>query len=170
MMSFSTCKTATLSYDFATLATGEISLNKSLEIPGNECDNSNKALPNGVSGAWFDRSRSGEGFSNYLYEENGVQMAKITWFTYDNDGKQMWLSGTGTVNNKTISISAMKQYTGASLFSGTTQNKQVGSLSMTWDDCHNATIDYDFTMSNLGSGALSLSQLTVLDNTQCDLK
>ena len=170
MMSFSTCKTATLSYDFATLATGEISLNKSLEIPGNECDNSNKALPNGVSGAWFDRSRSGEGFSNYLYEENGVQMAKITWFTYDNDGKQMWLSGTGTVNNKTISISAMKQYTGASLFSGTTQNKQVGSLSMTWNDCHNATIDYDFTMSNLGSGALSLSQLTVLDNTQCDLK
>ena len=169
MLSFSLCNQAIFTYNLNGIATDEITLIKDIEIPGNECDSRNKALPNGVSGAWFDPNRSGEGFSNYLFTSNGVQMATITWYTYDADGNQMWLTGTGTVTGQSIDIAEMKKYTGANLFNGTTQETVMGTLSMRWNVCRNAVVTYDFSQSNLGAAQLNLTQLTVLDNTICDL-
>jgi hypothetical protein len=170
MLSFNLCNQATLSYDFNSIQTSEVVLVKDLEIPGNECNNTTKALPNGVTGAWFDVTRSGEGFTNYLFEQEGQQMAAVTWYTYDNNGQQMWLSGSGLVTDNSIEIQEMKQHTGANLFNGSTQSTNVGSLSMTWNNCHEAFVDYDFSPANLGSGKFNLSQLTVIDNTSCDLQ
>ena len=169
MISFNQCDESILTYDFPNINTNEITLNKDMEIPGNECANNTKVLPNGISGSWFDSNRSGEGFTVYLFNQSETQMATVTWYTYDVNGNQMWISGIGTIDNNTITVSQMTKYTGANLFSGSTQETVMGSLSMAWDDCHNALVDYDFSLSNLGSGQLNLSQLTVLDNTQCDL-
>ena len=169
LLSFNQCDQALLTYDLPSIESSEVTMLKDLEIPGNECSNSNKDLPNGVSGAWFDPNRAGEGFTNYLFTQEDVQMATVTWYTYDANGNQMWLSGTGTVNEQTIEITEMKQYTGADLFSGNSQATTVGSLSMTWNDCQIAIVDYDFNPANLGTGQLNLAQLTHLENTQCDL-
>ena len=169
-IAFSQCDKATLSYDLTNISTAEVTISKYKEIPGNECQPLNKALPNGVSGAWFNSSRSGEGFTHYLYEQDGVQMSQITWYTYDASGNQMWLTGEGEVNGQTVNINEMTMFTGANLFSGTATQTVVGSLSMTWDDCHNAQMSYDFNDFGLGNGNYNLSQLTVLDNTRCDLK
>jgi hypothetical protein len=169
MLSFSLCNQAIFTYNLTGIETDEITLIKDVEIPGNECDSSNKALPNGVSGAWFDPNRSGEGFSNYLFTSKGVQMATITWYTYDADGNQMWLTGTGVVTEQSIDIAEMKKYTGANLFNGTTQATVMGTLSMRWNVCRNAVVEYDFSQANLGAAQLNLTQLTVLDNTICDL-
>lgn len=168
-LSFNLCNQATFTYDFDDLGSNEVTLRKDKEIPGNECDNNLKNLPSGVSGAWFDVSRSGEGFTNYLYEENGVQRAEITWYTYDNNGKQMWMTGTGTVNGQSVTIADMTSYAGADLFSGNSQSTIMGSLTMSWTVCHQATVDYDFSTSGFGSGQFNLTQLTILDNTTCDL-
>jgi len=96
-------------------------------------------------------------------------MATVTWYTYDANGQQLSVSGTSAVTNNSIKISEMVQYTGADFLTGTSQETVMGSLSMSWDNCHNAVVDYDFNLANLGSGQLNLSQLTVLGNTQCDL-
>ena len=168
-LSFNLCNQATFTYAFDDLGSNEVTLQKDKEIPGNECTNSRKYLPNGVSGAWFDVNRSGEGFTNYLYEENGVQKAEITWYTYDSNGKQMWLSGNGTVTDQSITITDMKTYAGANLFSGSSQSTTMGSLTMSWSVCHQANVDYDFSISGLGTGQFNLNQLTILDNTTCDL-
>jgi len=169
-LSFSLCDEAVLTYDLTNIETNEISLTKDKEIPGNECSNNTKILPNGVSGAWYDPTRSGEGVTVYLFEDNAEQMASVTWYTYDNNGNQLWSTGIGTVNNQTINITEMNQYTGAELFSGTTQKSNLGTFSMTWNECHKAIVDYDFSLAGLDSGQLTLNQLTILDNTLCDLQ
>ena len=168
MLSFSLCNEALLSYDFPSLQTSEITIVKDLEIPGNECGNFNKSLPNGVSGSWFNENRSGEGFTNYLFEQDGQQMATITWYTYDINEQQMWVSGTGNVTDNTINIPEMNLYSGADLFSGMMQATVAGSLNMSWNDCHQAQVDYDFTPLDLGSGNFDLTQLSIIDNTNCD--
>ncbi|MFK8013623.1 MAG: FG-GAP repeat protein [Marinicellaceae bacterium] len=169
MIRFNQCDASVLTYDFPNIETSEINLNKDMEIPGNECDENNKALPNGISGSWFDPTRAGEGFTVYLFDQGDVQMATITWYTYDDMGQQLGVSGTGSITNNTIDIAQMIQYTGANLFNGATTETVMGSLSMTWDDCRNAVVNYDFDSSNLGTGEFNLNQLTVLDNTACDL-
>jgi hypothetical protein len=168
LLTFSLCNEALISYDFPSIQTSETTIIKDLEIPGNECNNNNKALPSGVSGAWFNKSRSGEGLTNYLFEEDGQQMATITWYTYDANAQQMWVSGTGNVSDNTVNISEMKLYSGAEILNGETQSTVVGSLSMSWDTCHQAQINYDFSPVSLGSGEFDLTQLTILDNTSCD--
>ncbi len=166
---FNLCNQATFSYSLAAIESNEIEISKALEIPGNECATTNKSLQIGMSGAWFDPSRSGEGFTVYISEQNGTQKADITWYTYDNNGNQLWLSGQGSVSDQSVTITEMKQFTGAHLFSGTTQSTLYGSLSMSWNDCNQAVIDYDFTVNNLGTGQFNVNQLTNLDNTQCNL-
>ncbi len=166
---FNQCNQATFSYNLAAIESNEIDINKALEIPGNECNNTNKSLQIGMSGAWFDYNRSGEGFTVYISEDNGAQMADITWYTYDKNGNQLWLSGQGTVSDQSVTIAQMQQFTGANLFNGTTQSTTFGSLSMSWNDCNQAVIDYDFSTNNLGTGQFSVNQLTNLDNTQCNL-
>lgn len=168
LLSFKLCNEAVLTYDFPSIQTSETTIIKGLEIPGNECNNLSKVLPNGVSGAWFDINRSGEGLTNYLFEEGGQQMATVTWYTYDNNEQQMWVSGTGNVTGNTVNISEMKLYTGGELLDGATQSTVAGSLNMTWNNCHEAQVDYDFTPINLGSGDFDLTQLTILDNTNCE--
>ncbi len=168
-LEFNKCEQAIFSYNLPSIETKELVINKQLEIPGNECSNTNKSLPTGVSGAWFDPNRLGEGFTIYIFEENNQQAATITWYTYDENGQQLWLTGTGMVNEQTVNITDMKKYTGANIFEGTTNPTQFGNLSMTWNNCHSAIVSYDFSNQNLGAGVYTLSQLTKLDNTECDL-
>ncbi len=169
MISFNRCNQATLTYDLPSIESSEVNLSKDIEIPGNECDAANKDLPNGVSGAWFNSNRNGEGLTNYVFDSNGIQMATLTWYTYDNNGQQMWLTGTGTITDQTLNISEMKKFMGADLFTGQSQATIVGSLSMNWNVCHIAELTYDFTSTDLGTGSIDLTQLTRLDNTQCVL-
>jgi hypothetical protein len=169
-INFNQCNKAVLTYDLTGINTSEITLIKEMEIPGNECTSNNKALPNGISGAWFDSSRSGEGFTVYLSNQGKQQIVTVTWYTYGENGEQLWLSGSATVVDQSINISEIKQFTGANLFSGNAQETIMGSLSMSWDDCNSAIVNYDFQVGNLGSGQMNLTQLTHLENTQCDLK
>ncbi len=166
---FNQCNQATFSYSLSAIESNEIEINKALEIPGNECGSTNKSLQIGMSGAWFDPSRSGEGFTVYISETNGTQMADVTWYTYDSNGNQLWLSGQGEVSDQSVTITEMNQFTGANLFNGTAQSTAYGSLSMSWNDCNQAVIDYDFSTINLDSGQFDVNQLTNLDNTQCNL-
>ncbi|HOP22778.1 MAG TPA: FG-GAP repeat protein [Gammaproteobacteria bacterium] len=168
-LAFNKCNQAVLSYNFSDLGTSELVLTKDNEIPGNECGTTTKDLPNGVSGSWYDPSTSGQGFTIYLFDENESQKATVTWFTYDENGNQSWISGTGTVTDQTISISNMVKHTGGFLFSGASETTEMGSLTLSWDQCRNAVANYDFATVGLGSGTMNLKQLTTLENTECSI-
>ena len=168
-LAFNKCNQAVLSYNFSDLGTSELVLTKDNEIPGNECGTTTKDLPNGVSGSWYDPSTSGQGFTIYLFDEKKKKKATVTWFTYDENGNQSWISGTGTVTDQTISISNMVKHTGGFLFSGASETTEMGSLTLSWDQCRNAVANYDFATVGLGSGTMNLKQLTTLENTECSI-
>lgn len=52
------------------------------------------------SGAWYNPSGSGEGFLVHIFDA-AAPKAALTWFTYaaDGSGRQMWLTGTGPIDN-----------------------------------------------------------------------
>jgi hypothetical protein len=169
MVSFFTCGSGEFLFDLTDLGTSTVDIEKTTEVPGNECGSLNKILPNGISGSWFDPARSGEGYSVYLFEESGQSKAIVSWYTYDNNGQQLAFSGVGSVAGQTISVPALSSLRGAALFSdaGGVSQLEMGSLSMTWDACRVAQVDYDLSLSNLGSGSMQVQQLSQLANTDC---
>lgn len=167
MVSFSACAEGEFMFDLPTLETSQVDLVKTLEIPGNECGIENKMLPNGISGSWFDPARSGEGYSVYVFEEAEVEKAEITWYTYDQSGQQMTLQGLGTVVDQTIVVDAIYASQGGGFLNGESTLTLMGRLSMTWNECRVAEVNYDLTQSNLGTGSMQVQQLSNLANTDC---
>ncbi|NBB93504.1 MAG: hypothetical protein GVY32_10095 [Gammaproteobacteria bacterium] len=53
----------------------------------------------GISGSWFDPSRSGEGISSHLLESGGVLLYH---FGFDGAGRQHWLIGVGQESGRTL--------------------------------------------------------------------
>ncbi len=50
-------------------------------------------LQSGHSSLWFNPEQSGHGLSVYALEDNGIV---VVWYVYDNEGRPLWLIGTGT--------------------------------------------------------------------------
>ena len=167
MISFSACKNAVFNYDFSGIGTGVANISKVTETPGNECGSINKVLPTRVSGSWYNPSRSGEGFSLYLFEEFGVQKAQVTWYTYDDSGNQMFMTGIGEVMNQSVSIEELTSFDGANFLEGQVRSQIMGSMNLSWSACAQATGDYDLSESGFGTGDLNLVALTHLKNTDC---
>ncbi len=69
----------------------------------------------GLSGVWWDSSRSGEGL---LVEKVSADLVAVTWFTYppvgsDANGEQRWLGGLGRILENGIEVDDMREYRGA---------------------------------------------------------
>lgn len=72
-------------------------------IAGLPCGNGNQAkyLHGGISGAWYDPDRSGEG---WLVEVLDAQTAFVYWFSYTPDGRQAWFGNVGRIEGPSIVI------------------------------------------------------------------
>jgi len=168
MVTLSACDAGQFMFDFDDLGASEVTINKSIEIPGNECSSvAYKNLPEGVSGSWFNPERSGEGYTVYVFDQGGKQHAEVTWYSYDETGNQLTLKGVGPVTNRTITVTTLQSYQGAELFSGSATETTMGTLTMTWDKCRTAQVDYDLSSSNMGSGGMEIQQLSNLADTDC---
>lgn len=117
------------------------------------------------SGAWFDPGHDGEGFIVEVLED---QRALVYWFTYDDKGNQRWMVGTGTIEGNRIVIGELAEASGGRF--GPEFNpadvglKTVGSLSISFQGCENATAN--FSIDNTG-GHQELSRLTGLYGHEC---
>ncbi len=166
VITLSACHKAELLVDLNGISTQGYQLTKSVEVVGNECTNSTKVLPNGISGSWFDPSRNGEGFSVIMFKDNSLTKAHVSWYTYD-QGKPLTLTGIADVNGQTLKVNQLISFSGANFLSGTSQVTNRGQLNMTWDKCRTAKVDYDLTASGLDSGTMDLVQLSILKDTDC---
>lgn len=166
MMTLSACHQAELLVDLSGISTEAYQLTKSVEVIGNECANSTKVLPNGISGSWFDPSRNGEGFSVIMFKDNNETKAHVSWYTYD-QGQPLTLTGIAEVNGQTLTVNELHSFSGADFLSGTSQVTNRGQLNMTWNKCRTAEVDYDLSASGLDSGTMDLIQLSILKDTDC---
>ncbi len=120
--------------------------------------------------AWYDPSRSGHGLGLEVIDSQGSKQAVAYWFTYDTDGKQLWLYGTGPVNGDSVSMTVYKTRGGA--YDGNFNPSQVvqeswGTVELSFADCNSGQLRYTPNDPAATAGTMPLSRLTRMFNSTC---
>ena len=125
----------------------------------------------GVSGEWFNPDRDGEGFFVEVVENNDQLQFVVAWFTYDEQGNQMWVVGAQPISSSTTTVLVPVQVTFGALFGDEFDPNDVvredwGTLRWEFPDCNTARMDYD--SFDFGSGTIDLTRLTKLKGVDCE--
>jgi hypothetical protein len=119
----------------------------------------------GVTGSWFNPVTGGQGLEIELYPDlNGAGSGLLFggWFTYDiaAGGGQRWYALSGTVNTSspTTQLGIYAGYGGNFAAAPVVPPTQVGTATLTFTSCGNATLTYVFYDGR--SGTVPLSRLT----------
>ena len=119
-----------------------------------------------ITGSWYDPERSGEGYIIEILEDG---RAILVWYTYDLEGKLMWLIDsdgqvTADGNNVTLDFNNV-QITNGGVFG---ENFDASAVNQTtWGEVHfqilcggSATVQYFSTLPGFGSGQYDVVKLT----------
>jgi len=121
----------------------------------------------GQSGSWYDVSHRGEGFALQWMSRNE---AIVTWYTYDTQGNQVWLLGVGTEQGGSIVFEQMSRahgpHFGTAYDPASFQAEDWGTLTLQLD-CDSGTAHYASSQAGFGSGDLTLTRLTKLEQPDC---
>jgi len=132
-----------------------------------DCQTGEKSADAGYSGSWFDPTHSGEGIILEVLK-NGTVI--VQWFTFDKNGGQMWIQGTGTITGGILTVDNLFTTGGTSYGSGFDADdvKQIpwGTLTMEFTSCGEAVVNY-ISSAGFGSGSLNMSRLTSLWGIPC---
>jgi len=122
----------------------------------------------GITGSWFDRSREGEGFNVEIIGATLDPQLLAYFYTYDDSGNQMWLTGVGPANGGTAVV-PMQVTSGTVFGPGFDPNDVVyenwGTLTFTFTSCNAGTVAY--TSTDFGSGSFNIERLTSVSGATC---
>ncbi len=125
-------------------------------------------LEPGITGAWFEPARDGEGFIIEILRDNVVVMY---WFTYDADGEQDWYLGVGELRGNRAVFPEVLRVSGGVFGEAfdpeLIEEQALGSATFTWTDCDNGIMNW--TIGNR-SGRQFLSRLTQVMGLDCGLQ
>lgn len=120
------------------------------------------------SGSWYDPARAGEGFT-VQWLEDGRPL--VVWFSYDPDGNQYWMLGTGESIAGRMHFPELHTYHGPRFgpdFEAEDLERQVwGQLELTLD-CLQGSAQYESVLPEFGAGQFLLDRLTLLAGLECD--
>ena len=127
----------------------------------------------GASGSWFNLDRDGEGLFVEVVTNlaDGSQSVSVAWYTYDDFGAQMWLSGSGPIDGTATSISVPVVVTSGPLF-GPTYNKDDlmseswGTIAIQFQTCDQGNMTYSSSIG-YGTGSIPLTRLTNVTQVNC---
>jgi hypothetical protein len=123
-----------------------------------------------TSGAWYNPSQSGHGYSIEVMPDNQVL---IYWYVYNPDGTPTFLLAIGESQGDRVHADVY-HHTGMKF--GEFDNSNLiqthwGTLDFTVQDCNNARINYSSTMSQdgvpFGSGTILIQRLSSIDGLKC---
>lgn len=138
-------------------------------VMGIDCDGQTQATAAArQSGSWYDFSHAGEGYAVEILDDG---RSLVYWFTYDADGNQRWLVGTGTVEGQTLNFAELLTTRGG-LFGpdfdpDTVERLPWGSLQLELN-CTTGSASYQSSEAGFGSGSLNLSRLSRLAGLDCE--
>jgi len=122
----------------------------------------------GLTGAWFNPDRDGEGFQVEILSGDD---ALVAWYTYDLDGEQLWLIGSGSVGGNTVTIDEVFRTSGPVFGAGfdpdLVERSNWGSLVLTFSSCNAGSVSYSGP-PGYGEGTIDLVRLTRLRHAPCD--
>jgi len=123
----------------------------------------------GISAAWFDVERDGEGFALELL---GDHRAVMYWFTYNDQGQQDWYIATGEIQGNRIEFPELLRISGGhfgpDFDPGQVTESIVGSASFIWSDCDHGAMEWELQDGTIyRHGRLNLRRLTTLMGFDC---
>lgn len=115
---------------------------------------------NAFAGHWYDPTHNGEG---WLIEVLSESSALVYWFTFDDQGNQVWLVGTGTIDGNQLAVEQLTITRGTSFGSAfdpdTIELSDWGGLTFTLDEEGNAAVAYQSLLPQFGAGNLNAVRL-----------
>jgi len=121
-----------------------------------------------ISGSWFNPGQSGHGL---MIEVLDSQRAVVAWYTYDANGAPLWLFGTGVVQGFDIAVD-LSAFSGgrppADWAAGAPQGEPWGTALLQFQSCQLATLSWESTHPDFGTGELALERLTWLQGERCN--
>lgn len=120
------------------------------------------------SGAWFEPNRSGEG---WVLEELADGRTLVYWFTYDREGKQAWIVGAGQRAGERLVVNPLFLSSGTRFGDGFHAGDVVlslwGQLQIDFQNCDQASLQYQANDSAWGSATRQIQRLTSIAGAPC---
>jgi hypothetical protein len=122
----------------------------------------------GITGSWFDRTREGEGFNVEIVGEALDPQLLAYFYTYDDFGNQMWLTGVAAANGGTAVVPMT--VTSGTVFGDSFDPLDVvyevwGTITFTFTSCTAGTAAY--TSTDFGTGSFNIERLTTVTGLNC---
>lgn len=128
-------------------------------VAGYSCDDETPAsipapLHRGLSGAWYDASHDGEG---WMIELLNPDVALVYWFTYDSQGRQVWLISVAEIRGNALFAGPAVRPVGGRFgpnYDPTDVTQEIwGAFGISFVGCNRATMAYAGPQA-FGSGGL----------------
>ena len=124
----------------------------------------------GLTGSWFESATSGQGIEIEVFPNltgPGVSLVQGAWFTFDSApaggvDRERWytFNGPGQSGGANVPVTIFRNVGGNFNATPVTQATQVGTGTLTFADCSNATLSYAFTDGTGRTGSIALTRLT----------
>ena len=132
------------------------------------CSKSTPAQNAGLSGSFYDWRRNGEGII-VQWLPNGQVLA--IFFTYDLEGNQMWIFGTGPAEGKSVTIDAVYPTTfttwGRNFDPDDVTLTPWGTFTLEYTHCDSVTFSYESSVPGYGSAVRYYNRLSRLMGLDC---
>jgi len=123
------------------------------------------------SGSWYNPSQSGHGFS---IEVVSTTQTILYWYTYDPAGNPIFLFADGTNEGDRVDAQVwfLQGMVWGEFDPDTNEMFEWGTLTITFEDCSHASIQYDSTLAYengepFGSGQIPLVRLASISGFEC---
>ncbi|NOR39843.1 MAG: hypothetical protein GQ537_01380 [Gammaproteobacteria bacterium] len=121
----------------------------------------------GISGSWYDPGRDGEGYNFEILDDPSGYLLYAYYYTYDDTGNQMWVTGTGPVNGDTAVVEML--VTSGAKFGDAFRKEDVirqdwGTMTFKFSSCLLGSVD---TVSSMGNFSVDFGRLTYVADLPC---
>ncbi|MEE9413310.1 MAG: hypothetical protein V3V22_09705 [Methylococcales bacterium] len=124
-----------------------------------------------MGGAWFNPDENGHGFIlNVSQSPEGQLTLLATWYTYDNQGSQMWLIGSAPFENGAERVSVPVIVTSGFSFGAPADisRQDWGTLTFEFSSCTAGSVQYVPNDSAFIAGTVNIERLTnTAGNNNC---
>lgn len=188
-LTFDDCRSGRASYAGPpAFGSGELAMQRLTALAGRGCGDAKRigtkrmgaqqvevkgeALPGpGLSATWIAPGRNGEG---WVLQVLDAERAALFWFSYDTQGRQLWLTGVGRiVDDRRIVFERMERATGAAFGAdfdpAAIQRRNWGKLTLRFDACARGAVTFRAEVAGFGADSYPLSRLTRPAGRECAL-
>ena len=125
----------------------------------------------GATGQWFNPERSGEGFWIEVINTGGIQQIGISFYTFDANGKQLWVTGSVTIgpDDEVVPIPVFLvegPSWGPDFDAGDANVTAFGTITVRFPTCDTALFSV-VTEVGLQNGSYPAIRLTDIEGVEC---